>query len=54
MAVEFSTELQMMMGEQFAIGPTMLFDHPSIDAIADHVLEMIAGEVGRRSTPQIG
>ena len=45
MAVEFSTQLQMMLGEQFAIGPTMLFDHPTIDAIADHVLEMLAGVI---------
>ena len=45
MAVEFSTELQIMIGEQFAIGPTMLFEHPSIDAIADHVLCLVAGEV---------
>lgn len=45
MAVEFSTLLQMMLGEQFAIGPTMLFDHPTIDAISDHVLEMLAGEI---------
>jgi acyl transferase domain-containing protein len=44
MAVEFSTELQIMIGEQFAIGPTMLFEHPSIDAIADHVLSLVAGD----------
>jgi acyl transferase domain-containing protein/NAD(P)-dependent dehydrogenase (short-subunit alcohol dehydrogenase family)/aryl carrier-like protein len=44
MAVEFSTQLQMMLGEQFVIGPTMLFDHPTIEAIADHVLEMLASE----------
>lgn len=41
MAVEFSTQLQMMLGEQFSIGPTMLFDHPTIDAIGAHVLEMV-------------
>lgn len=41
MAVEFSTQLQMMLGEQFPIGPTMLFDHPTIDAIAAHVLDMV-------------
>lgn len=44
MAVEFSTELQMILGEQIPIGPTMLFDHPTIDAIAAHVLEMVAAE----------
>lgn len=44
MAVEFSTELQMVLGEQIPIGPTMLFDHPTIDAIAAHVLEMVAEE----------
>ena len=42
MAVEFGTELQQMLGDQFNIGPTMLFDHPTIDAISDHVLELIA------------
>ncbi len=50
MAVEFSTELQMMIGEQFIIGPTMLFEHPSIDAIADHVLEMIDSELADATT----
>lgn len=42
MAVEFSTQLQMMLGEPFVIAPTMLFDHPTIDAIANHLLEMVA------------
>lgn len=41
MAVEFSTQLQMMLGESFVIAPTMLFDHPTVDAIADHVLSMM-------------
>ena len=41
MAVEFGTELQQMLGEDFAVGPTMLFDHPTIDAISDHVLELV-------------
>lgn len=41
MAVEFGTELQQMLGDQFNVGPTMLFDHPTIDAISDHVLELI-------------
>ena len=41
MAVEFGTELQQMLGDQFNVGPTMLFDYPTIDAIADHVLELI-------------
>ncbi len=44
MAVEFSTQLQMTLGEQFPIGPTMLFDHPTIDDISGHVLEMVAAE----------
>ncbi len=44
MAVEFGTELQQMLGDQFAVGPTMLFDHPTIDAISDHVLELVASE----------
>lgn len=50
MAVEFSTELQMMIGEQFIIGPTMLFEHPSIDAISDHVLELIESESAAATT----
>ena len=41
MAVEFGTELQEMLGDGFDVGPTMLFDHPSIDAITDHVLELV-------------
>ncbi len=40
MAVEFGTELQQMLGDQFNVGPTMLFDHPTIDAISDYVLEL--------------
>ncbi len=44
MAVEFGTELQLLLGDQFGITPTMLFDHPTIDAIAEHVLELLAGE----------
>ena len=41
MAVEFSTQLQVMLGESFVVSPTMLFDHPTIDAISDHLLEMV-------------
>jgi len=41
MAVEFGTELQMLMGDSFTIAPTMLFDHHTIDAITDHVLELV-------------
>ena len=44
MAVEFSTQLQMMLGDHFTVGPTMLFDHPTINAIAAHVLEMVESE----------
>ncbi|MCR9201567.1 MAG: SDR family NAD(P)-dependent oxidoreductase [Planctomycetaceae bacterium] len=44
MAVEFGTELQQMLGDQFAVGPTMLFDHPTIDAISDHVLSLITDD----------
>ena len=42
MAVEFGTELQQMLGDQFAVGPTMLFDHPTIDSITDFVVDLIA------------
>ena len=41
MAVEFATELQMLLGDDFMIAPTMLFDHPTVDAISDHVLELV-------------
>lgn len=44
MAVEFGTELQQMLGDQFAVGPTMLFDHPTIDAISDYVLSLITDD----------
>ena len=42
MAVEFGTELQQMLGDQMDVGPTMLFDHPTIDSIADHVVTLIS------------
>ena len=45
MAVEFGTELQKQVGDQVAVGPTMFFEHPSIDAITDHVLELITADV---------
>ena len=44
MAVEFGTELQVMLGDEFNVGPTMLFDHPTIDAISDYVLELIVSD----------
>jgi acyl transferase domain-containing protein len=46
MAVEFGTELQTMLGDQFAVGPTMLFDHPTIEAITTHVLELVEEQAG--------
>lgn len=46
LAVEFGTELQQLLGDQLAVGPTMLFDHPTIDAIADHVLELLSESEG--------
>ncbi|MEL7499891.1 MAG: SDR family NAD(P)-dependent oxidoreductase [Planctomycetota bacterium] len=46
MAVEFGTELQQMLGDDFNVGPTMLFDHPTIDAITDHVLGLVAASDG--------
>ena len=49
MAVEFGTELQQMLGDQFNVGPTMLFDHPTIDSICDHVLELVQAESGNDS-----
>ncbi len=44
MAVEFGTELQQMLGEQFAVGPTMLFEYPTIDGISDFVLELVGSQ----------
>lgn len=44
MAVEFGTELQTMLGDDYSFGPTLLFDHPSIDAISDHVIELIGAD----------
>ncbi|MEM8946298.1 MAG: SDR family NAD(P)-dependent oxidoreductase [Planctomycetota bacterium] len=50
MAVEFGTELQLLLGDQFGITPTMLFDHPTIDAISEYVLELLAGETESEGT----
>ena len=50
MAVEFGTELQQMLGDQFPVGPAMLFDHPTVDAIADHVLELITQDGSTAAT----
>ena len=51
MAVEFATSLQQMLGDQVAVGPTMLFDHPTIDAISDYVLTMISTDVTAKEDP---
>ena len=51
MAVEFGTALQQVLGDQFAVGPTMLFDYPTIDAIATHVLEMLGSDEGDSGAP---
>ena len=49
MAVEFSTMLQEMLGDQFAFGPTMLFDHPTIDAIGQYILDSIENGRGQET-----
>ncbi len=41
MAVEFGTRLQMLLGDQFPVAPTMLFEFPTIDAITDHLLTLV-------------
>lgn len=51
MAVEFGTELQLLLGDQFGISPTMLFDHPTVDAISEHVLELLAGAADNEDQP---
>lgn len=47
MAVEFGTRLQQLLGDQFSIQPTMLFDHPTIDAISAHVDELVEEASGQ-------
>ncbi len=42
MAVEFGMRLQKQLGDEFAIAPTMLFDHPTIDAISGHVVDLVS------------
>lgn len=42
MAVEFGVRLQSQLGDDFAFAPTLLFDHPTIDAISDYVLDSIS------------
>ena len=59
MAVEFSSRLQSLVGEEYAIAPTMLFDYPTIDAITGYVLEQLgddetpspAAEVAKGTAP---
>ena len=51
MAVEFGTELQKQVGDQISVGPTMFFEHPSIDAITDHVLELVTADGGDDPEP---
>ncbi len=51
MAVEFGTALQEMLGDQFDVGPAMLFDHPTIDAISDHVLQLVLADAPGQAEP---
>lgn len=44
MAVEFGTGLAEAFGGQFEIGPSLLFDHPTIESIADYLGSLVAGE----------
>lgn len=52
MAVEFSMQLQSMLGDDYTVSPTMLFDHPTITAIAEHVLSMI-DEAAESESPKV-
>ncbi|MDF1744080.1 MAG: SDR family NAD(P)-dependent oxidoreductase [Gimesia sp.] len=52
MAVEFSMQLQSMLGDDYTVSPTMLFDHPTITAIAEHVLSMI-DDAAETESPQV-
>lgn len=52
MAVEFGTELQKQVGDHIDVGPTMFFEHPSIDAITDHVLELITSDSEESVEPE--
>ena len=42
MAVEFSTRLQQLLGADFAIAPTLLFDYPTVNALTDYLVALIA------------
>lgn len=44
MAVEFGSSMQMAFGDQFEIGPSILFDHPTIDSIAEYLADLIRSE----------
>ncbi len=41
MAVEFSTRLQHLLGEDFAIAPTLLYDYHTVSAISDYLLGLV-------------
>ncbi len=45
MAVELSTHLQQQVGSEYAIPPTIAFDYPSVDGLADHLLELLKDTV---------
>ena len=52
MAVELSTGLQQMVGDGFQIAPTMLFDHPTLNAITQFILDQLesSGSAGSVSS----
>lgn len=51
MAVEFGTRLQMLLGDNLPVAPTMLFEFPTIDAITDHVLTLMEDHPGTGEEP---
>ena len=55
MAVEFGSSLQMAFGDQFELGPSLLFDHPTIDSIGEYLCSLLStdskdGTAGEKST----
>jgi acyl transferase domain-containing protein len=57
MAVEFSSRLQTLLGDDFAVAPTLLFDYPTVTTLSRHLLELVTAlpddDVEPESTPAV-
>lgn len=42
MAMEFGTRLQRKLGDDLSFAPTLLFDYPTVSAISDYLLDLLA------------